>query len=104
MSTLKYLYQIFLNHDRQSTEGFSNWNVFLDFTGGSCSLVQEILRFVDGVAIDATAISKFFLSCVGIFFDVILVVQLRLYRHNKTLKKKVEESLEKLNGAENGTV
>jgi hypothetical protein len=37
---VKYIPQVVLNQRRQSTVGWSIWNVLLDFTGGTLSLVQ----------------------------------------------------------------
>lgn len=36
--------QVYMNYQRQSTEGWSIGNVLLDFTGGSFSLVQMFLQ------------------------------------------------------------
>lgn len=78
VSTLKYMYQIFLNKDKKSTLGFSIGNVILDITGGVLSLLGEILKvhMDKGSYLDnKTNVPKIALSLVVIVFDVVLILQ-----------------------------
>lgn len=43
---VKYLPQVYLNYKRKSTVGWSIANIFLDFTGGSLSLLQQLIDTV----------------------------------------------------------
>lgn len=90
LSTIKYFYQIALNHDRKSTYGFSMWNVFFDIMGGSSSLAQTIIvMYVNSEQIlgDKTNLPKICLSVVTIFFDFILIYQ-HYFHYGEHLKKK----------------
>lgn len=99
MSTMKYIYQIYLNSDRKSTEGFSNANVFLDFAGGSLSLAQEILKMIyendHSVFGNKANLAKFMLSIVVMFFDLIFFYQIYKYRGKSSSESnnQIEEGL-----------
>ena len=77
ISVIKYVPQVILNYQRQSTVGWSIWNIILDFSGGMLSDLQLIL--------DCTALgdfsgitgnlAKFGLGSVSIVFDVIFMLQ-----------------------------
>ena len=76
---VKYLPQVYLNWKRKSTVGWSIENVILDFTGGSFSLLQEIMdsytlgkKMFSG---DGFNIVKFMLSIMSMFFDIIFLIQ-----------------------------
>lgn len=88
MSTFKYTYQIFLNKDRKSTFGFSVENVILDFAGGFLSFVQFFLQLWhdnDSIYSNKANLPKFALSCVVMFFDIILLFQhFVLYRNKRS--------------------
>ena len=77
ITIIKYIPQVRLNYERKSTMGWNVWNVLLDFTGGTLSLIQLLLDAV--VMNDFSAITgnwvKFGLSFVSIFFDVIFIMQ-----------------------------
>lgn len=78
VSTLKYCYQIYLNKDKKSTEGFSIGNVILDAIGGLLSLIGESLKvYYDKSSYldNKTNIPKIVLSLTVMFFDGILVFQ-----------------------------
>lgn len=78
ISTTKYMYQIFLNYERQTCHGFSISNIKLDISGGSLSLTQDLLKiFVLGIDIfsEKSNIPKFVLSIVVIFFDLAFFFQ-----------------------------
>lgn len=78
VSTLKYLYQIYLNRDRGTTEGFSVGNIVLDLSGGFLSLLQvflEIWSVGGGFFDDRTNVPKIGLAFVVIFFDFVLLYQ-----------------------------
>jgi hypothetical protein len=44
ISAFKYVYQVMLNYDRKSTEGFSIGNVILDFIGGLLSGIVVVIN------------------------------------------------------------
>jgi len=74
---LKYLPQIYLNSQRQSTEGFSIWLVLLDIAGGIFSIGQ---MFVDsGNKHDWTSFTgnptKFLSGAVSVILDLVLIYQ-----------------------------
>jgi len=77
ISIAKYVPQVYLNHTRRSTVGWSIGNVLLDFTGGVLSVFQA---FWDcSLSGDWSGISgdpvKFGLGFISIIFDVIFMVQ-----------------------------
>ena len=77
ITTLKYIPQVGLNYNRKSTCGWNVWNVLLDFTGGTLSIVQQIgdswdLRDFSAVTGNP---AKTALGCVSIFFDLIFFLQ-----------------------------
>lgn len=77
ITIIKYIPQVLLNYSRKSTEGWNVWNVFLDFSGGTLSLLQLVLDCVD--LGDWTGITgnwaKFGLSFVSITFDIVFMLQ-----------------------------
>jgi len=91
MSTTKYLYQIFLNYERQSCHGFSINNIKLDIIGGLLSLAQDLLKiFVLKIDIfsEKSNVPKFALSLVVITFDLAFFFQYYvLYRDHKAANK-----------------
>lgn len=90
---LKYCPQVWLNYTRKSTVGWSIMNIMLDFTGGSLSVLQQVIDmlyngFTDGnwsffgSGGDAFNIVKFMLGITAMFFDIIFMIQhFILYRH-----------------------
>lgn len=43
---LKYIPQVYLNYSRKSTVGWSVLNIILDFTGGSLSVLQQVIDMI----------------------------------------------------------
>mmetsp|Transcript_19019 Transcript_19019/g.21325 ORF Transcript_19019/g.21325 Transcript_19019/m.21325 type:complete len:276 (-) Transcript_19019:118-945(-) len=95
---LKYMPQVWLNFKRKSTEGWSVANIFLDFTGGSLSILQQVLDMVyngkkDGDWSffghgDGFNIVKFMLGVMSVFFDIIFMIQhFILYPKKKGIDK-----------------
>lgn len=77
ISLIKYLPQVHLNYKRKSTVGWTIWNVLLDFSGGTLSILQLLL---DGFATqDWSKVSgdpvKFGLGFASMLFDIIFIVQ-----------------------------
>ncbi len=78
ITTIKYIPQVMLNYRRKSTAGWAIWNILLDFTGGSLSIIQLI---GDSFAQDGswTGVlgnpAKLGLGLVSICFDVVFIVQ-----------------------------
>ena len=77
ISLIKYVPQVILNVKRQSTVGWSIWNILLDFTGGTLSILQLVLDCADlGDWTGITGnLAKFGLGFVSIFFDCIFMLQ-----------------------------
>lgn len=72
-------YQVVLNYRRKSTSGWQIWNILLDFSGGTLSIVQLVGDSLaeakaQGLPHSWTGIvgnpAKFGLGLVSIFFDV----------------------------------
>mmetsp|Transcript_25614 Transcript_25614/g.38264 ORF Transcript_25614/g.38264 Transcript_25614/m.38264 type:complete len:413 (-) Transcript_25614:146-1384(-) len=86
----KYIPQVVLNYNRQSTEGWSIWNILLDFMGGVLSTLQLILDCWnmddwEGIVGDP---AKFGLGFVSIIFDIIFFYQhYKLYSRNLTMER-----------------
>jgi len=77
ISLIKYIPQVILNYRRKSTEGWSIWNILLDFTGGVLSDTQLVLDCADmGDFTYITGnLAKFGLGFVSILFDLIFMTQ-----------------------------
>lgn len=90
---LKYMPQVYLNYSRKSTVGWSILNIMLDFTGGSLSILQQVIDMCYrglsdgdwsffGSGGDAFNIVKFLLGVMSCFFDIIFFIQhFVLYRN-----------------------
>lgn len=66
-----------MNYRRKSTVGWSIGNIFLDFTGGSLSMLQMILNaynYDDWVSIFGDP-TKFGLGLFSVLFDIFFMVQ-----------------------------
>jgi cystinosin len=46
ITLLKYCPQVYLNYSRKSTVGWSIHNIMLDFTGGSLSILQQVIDMI----------------------------------------------------------
>jgi len=71
----KYTPQVVSNVRRRSTQGFSIWQILLDFTGGICNNLQYV---GDSKALHLSLgrnPAKLALGSVSMFFDVIFMVQ-----------------------------
>jgi cystinosin len=93
ISFIKYMPQAYFNYKRKSTEGWSIYNILLDFTGGTFSFAQNIIDTIRGqkIIIDdptqshALNIAKYALSIISIVFDILFITQhYCLYRHNNS--------------------
>ena len=91
--------QVYLNYSRKSTAGWSIANILLDFTGGSLSIVQQVIDMIyngtngNGWSFfgsgDGFNVVKFFLGVFAWFFDIIFMIQhFILYRGNHDTKFK----------------
>ncbi|XP_010609681.1 cystinosin isoform X3 [Fukomys damarensis] len=77
VTLIKYFPQVYMNFYYKSTEGWSIGGVFLDFTGGTFSLLQMFLQSYNNdqwtlIFGDPT---KFGLGIFSIFFDVVFFIQ-----------------------------
>lgn len=91
VSLIKYLPQIYLNFKRKLTIGWNIWNVLLDISGGTLSVLQQLIDC--GTTGDWSGIAgnpiKFALGTLSIFYDLIFITQhCVLYRENN---RRVEE-------------
>ena len=77
ISVAKYIPQILLNIQRQSTIGWSIWGVIFDLSGGLLSLIQLLFDSLDmGTLSGITGnLAKLGLSFVTIFFDLVFLYQ-----------------------------
>lgn len=79
ISFVKYLPQVYLNWYRKTTVGWSLENVLLDFVGGTFSLVQIFVDWIDSGATSQFSgglnVAKFLLSLVCIVFDLVFMFQ-----------------------------
>ncbi|KAL3269908.1 hypothetical protein HHI36_008965 [Cryptolaemus montrouzieri] len=84
ITLIKYVPQAYMNYKRKSTIGWSIGNIFLDFTGGTLSMLQMILNaynYDDWISIFGD-VTKFGLGLFSVLFDVFFIVQhYVLYRH-----------------------
>ncbi|KAL7748293.1 hypothetical protein RI367_006252 [Sorochytrium milnesiophthora] len=101
VSFIKYLPQMILNYQQQSTMGWSIGNILLDFTGGSLSLLQLLLddwrawshsggqQSYDGswfMHLWRANPAKLGLALLSLSFDIIFMYQhFALYRHQAPL-------------------
>ena len=86
ITTIKYIPQMVLNYRRKSTAGWAIWNILLDFTGGSLSIIQLIGdSFSQGGWTGVIGNpAKFGLGLVSICFDVVFIVQHYILYRNST--------------------
>lgn len=91
--------QVYLNYKRQSTIGWSIENIFLDFTGGVLSLLQQILDTVARgqpfFGTDSFNIVKFLLSIMSIIFDIIFLFQHYVLYKDARKKAQLTKGLDK---------
>ena len=69
--------QVWVNYKRQSTKGWSIWQILLDVTGGVLSILQLVIDSslqADWSGLTGNAV-KLGLGNVSIFFDVIFITQ-----------------------------
>ncbi|GAB9466718.1 hypothetical protein Gpo141_00004084 [Globisporangium polare] len=77
LTLVKYIPQVVLNCQLQSTVGWAIWNVYLDIAGGVFSLAQQVLDSAatnDWSAITGDPV-KFSLAIVTMAMDAILMLQ-----------------------------
>lgn len=77
ITLVKYIPQVVLNAQRESTIGWSVWNVVLDAQGGMLSIAQLVLDSIVMHHISSITgnMVKLGLGLISIIFDVILMVQ-----------------------------
>ena len=82
ISFIKYIPPAISNYKRKSTIGWNIHNILLDITGGSLSLLQNLVdSFRDDLKTSSEGqpkglnIAKFALSVISVFFDVIFITQ-----------------------------
>lgn len=77
MTVVKYIPQAVMNFMRKSTDGWSIWNILLDFSGGVANYAQMAMQSIDqGSWMNFYGnIGKLLLSLVSIFFDILFIIQ-----------------------------
>jgi cystinosin len=91
---IKYVPQVVLNHQRNSTTGFSVWQILLDFTGGALSdlqLIFDCMELHDWSGLTGN-LAKFFLGFVSIVFDTIILLQHYVMFPDSTVTTNVHDS------------
>lgn len=95
ITLIKYIPQAYMNYKRKSTIGWSIGNIFLDFTGGTLSMLQMILNsynYDDWVSIFGDP-TKFGLGLFSVIFDIFFIIQhYFLYRHSNSHTEAPDES------------
>ncbi|OWR49159.1 cystinosin protein, partial [Danaus plexippus plexippus] len=77
ITLIKYVPQAYMNYKRKSTVGWSIGNIFLDFVGGSLSVLQMTLNaynYNDWVSFFGDA-TKFGLGLFSLVFDIFFILQ-----------------------------
>jgi cystinosin len=77
ITVVKYMPQVILNYQRQSTTGWSIWQIVLDFGGGALSDLQLVLdcwNWQNWSGITGN-LAKFALGMVSIIFDIVFLIQ-----------------------------
>lgn len=95
-TTFKYTPQAYLNYRRQSTEGWSVYNILLDFTGGLASFSQMVAQsfamqsmsnfivsaqrrgagaWTDAARLKQGDAGKVGLALITMFFDIVFMIQ-----------------------------
>jgi cystinosin len=85
ITVVKYMPQVIMNYQRQSTTGWSIWQIVLDFGGGGLSDLQLVLdcwNLQNWSGITGN-LAKFALGMVSIVFDIVFLIQhYMLYGNN----------------------
>ena len=81
----KYMPQVYVNYKRQSTVGWSIWQILFDLIGGVLSIMQLIID--SSLQTDWSGLTgnpvKLGLGNVSIFFDIVFMIQhYCIYRHS----------------------
>lgn len=104
ISIIKYVPQVILNYQRQSTVGWSIWNIILDFSGGMLSDLQLVLDCAamgDWSGITGN-LAKFGLGSVSIIFDLLFMAQhYILYPHTDATQRVSPTDEEQQHGSGN---
>ncbi|XP_050546959.1 cystinosin homolog isoform X2 [Daktulosphaira vitifoliae] len=90
ITLIKYIPQAIMNYKRQSTIGWSIGNIFLDFTGGTLSIMQMIINaynYNDWASIFGDP-TKFGLGLLSVFFDILFFLQHYVFYSYQLLFKK----------------
>ncbi|KAL6715911.1 hypothetical protein ACLMJK_006872 [Lecanora helva] len=103
VTLIKYIPQVWTNYQRQSTVGWSIYQILMDFIGGILSIAQLVLD--SSVQSDWSGVTgnpvKFGLGQISILFDVIFMVQhYVLYRDARRVDEVVGESERRLLGSD----
>ncbi|KAL6433273.1 hypothetical protein ACFW04_006458 [Cataglyphis niger] len=86
ITLIKYVPQAYYNYRRKSTVGWSIGNIFLDFTGGTLSMLQMILNaynYDDWESIFGDP-TKFGLGFFSVAFDIFFIIQHYVLYRNRT--------------------
>ena len=76
ITLIKYTPQVYWNWKRQSTVGWTIWNVLCDFCGGLFSFLQNLFDGINGSDIfGGLNTAKFALGIISMIYDVIFMIQ-----------------------------
>jgi cystinosin len=77
VTLVKYMPQVWMNYQRQSTDGWSIGQILLDFSGGVLSLLQLLIDA--SLQLDWSGVTgnpvKLGLGNISILFDLIFIIQ-----------------------------
>lgn len=74
ISSLKYLPQFYWNYKRQSTKGWSIFNILMDLTGGSFSFLQMGVEAIYGLHVEINIV-KLVLGIMVVIYDIGFIIQ-----------------------------
>jgi cystinosin len=92
ITLVKYMPQVLTNYRNRSTQGWSIWQILLDFAGGILSITQlgiDSYQQRDWSGITGNPV-KLALGNISMVFDVIFIVQHYYLYRGKSLKETAE--------------
>eukprot|EP00397_Hematodinium_sp_SG-2012_P036547 GEMP01039462.1.p1 GENE.GEMP01039462.1~~GEMP01039462.1.p1 ORF type:complete len:316 (+),score=9.28 GEMP01039462.1:182-1129(+) len=94
VTLLKYPAQIRLNFLRKSTQGLAVSTYMLDFTGGSCSILQNIVHALlkSDMEYILGNIPKLGLGSISLSYDIVILLQIWYYAREKPIYVKVSSA------------
>jgi len=77
INCFKYLPQVLMNAQRQSTEGMSHWTYVLDLGGGITSILQNVINAMlhNDLEYILANLPKMLISATAVFYDSLILFQ-----------------------------